>query len=132
VVLIGSDHLDVSSFGDPAPVLTLLRKANQCRGNRNISGYVWLFKTGDGSGDPCLAVGVRGEVGALVWYAKSGRLVPADGMNRDYVDYSTWFGHESPMRPGAEVPIDQVYAALDELIRTHQRPKCLRWRSVRE
>lgn len=126
-VLMGRDHLDITPYRDPAPVLASLRDANQDRVDRDAGGCVWLFQLGDGAGDPCLALGVRGDVGALVWYARPGRFVPANGMNGEYVDYWTWFGDESPMRPGAEVPIDQVYAAMDELIRTHRRPTCVAW-----
>jgi hypothetical protein len=126
-VLMGREQLDVSSYRDPAPVLALLREANQDRVDRHVGGCVWLFQLGDESTDPCLAVGVRGNVGALVWYARPGRFVPGNGMNGEYIDYWTWTGHESPMRPGAEVPIDQVYEAVDELIRTHQRPTCVAW-----
>ena len=126
-VVIGRDQLDVSAYRDPGPILALLRAANQDRSERHVGGCVWLFQLGDGSDDPCLALGVRGEVGALVWYAKPGRFVPSGGMNAEYVDYWTWFGHESPMRPGAEVPIGQVCGALEELIRTHRRPTCVDW-----
>ena len=127
VALMGRDQLDVSGYHEPAPLLALLRDANQHRAERNIGGCAWLFQLGGGPDDPCLALGVRGEVGALVWYARPGRFVPVNGLNENYVDYWTWFGHESPMRPHAELPIDQVYAALEELIRTHQRPTCVAW-----
>lgn len=127
VDLIGHDRLEISARHDPARVLALLREANHDWAGRNAGGCVWLFQLGDGSGDPCLAVGVRGDVGALTWYAKPGRFVPTNGMNNEYVDYWTWCGHESPMWPRAEVPVEQAYAALEELIRTHQRPTCVEW-----
>ncbi|HEX4220787.1 MAG TPA: Imm1 family immunity protein [Pseudonocardiaceae bacterium] len=130
MVLTGADQLGISPYRDPAQILALLREANQDCADYQAGGFVWLFRLCDSFGDPCLAVGIRGEVGALVWYAKPGMFVPVNGTNRDYADYWTWFGHEAPMRPGSEVPIDQVYAALDELIRTQQRPTCVQWRSV--
>jgi hypothetical protein len=55
--------------------------------------------------DPALAVGVRGEIGALAWYAGDDELVLVDVLHQYEADCNwTWFGHESPMRLGAEVP----------------------------
>lgn len=125
--LTGRDQIDISAFRDPVPLLESLRAANIDRDECGSGGCVWLFQLGDRPNDPCLTVGVRGRVGALIWYAQPGRFVPVNGVNRDYVEYWTWFGHESPMRPGAEVSIDQVYTAVDQLIRTHERPTCVDW-----
>lgn len=126
-VLMGSDHLDITVYSDPTELLARLREANDYRADTPDDGFVWEFRLGPSDDDPALLLGIRGEIGALVWYGKQDKFVPAGGLNTDYANYWTWFGHEAPMRPGSEVPIEQVYAALDELIRTHQRPACIDW-----
>jgi hypothetical protein len=96
-------------------------------------GFVWLFRLGTSDDDPALAVGVRGEIGALAWYAGDDELVPVDGLNEHEADcYWTWFGHESPMPPHSELSIALVYQVIEEWVSTHRRPRCLRWRSAGE
>jgi hypothetical protein len=122
--LAGRDQLDVTEFDDPEPVLAALRAANV----DSVGGLVWHFQL-DGDSSPTLAVGVRGEIGALVWYEAGDELVPAAGTNGDWVEYWTWFGHDAPMPPRSEVPVELVYAALAELVRTRERPKIVDWTS---
>ncbi|HEX3784003.1 MAG TPA: Imm1 family immunity protein [Pseudonocardiaceae bacterium] len=125
-VLMGRDHMDITDYHDPAVLVALLREANERPADAPEGGFVWLFRLGTNSGDPTLALGARGEIGALAWYEDKDEFVPVNGLNEEDADcYWTWFGHEAPMPPRSEVPIEQVTAALDELIRTHRRPTCL-------
>ena len=127
------DQLDITDQREPGPVLAALQEANASSAGARTSGLVWLFRLGQTDDDPTLAVGVRGEVGALAWYAGDEELVPVNGLNKDEADrYWTWFGHESPMPPRSELPIADVYRVLTEWINIHRRPKCLRWRSAEE
>jgi hypothetical protein len=129
--LIGHDHLDITGHREPGPVLTALCEASESSAAPHVGGFVWLFRLGSGDHDPTLAVGVRGEIGALAWYAGDDELVPVGGLNEAEADgYWTWFGHESPMPPRAEMLVADVYRALSQWVSTHQRPTCLRWRSV--
>lgn len=128
-ILMGRDHLDVTGYAESALLLDALREANAHSGDPAKGGLVWHFQLGADDSVPTLAVGVRGEVGALVWYEGADQFVPVNGMNRDWAGYWTWSGHESPMPPCAEVPVDEVYAVLDELVRTRRRPMCVTWRS---
>ncbi len=129
-VLTGNDHLDIADQREPGPILAALRAVNGQFEARS-GGLLWLFRLGSNDDDPTLAVGVRGEIGALAWYLADDELVPVDGLNEDDADrYWTWFGHEFPMPPGSELPIDVVYRALAEWISTHRRPECIRWRSL--
>ncbi|HEX3784002.1 MAG TPA: Imm1 family immunity protein [Pseudonocardiaceae bacterium] len=126
-VLMDLDHLDITGYHDPEPLIPQLRDANLHRANTPHYGFIWRFRLGIGDAVPVLALGVRDEVGALIWYEGDDRFVPADGLNADYVDYWTLSGHEYPAWPRSEVPIDQVYAAAEEFIRTHRRPTCVEW-----
>jgi hypothetical protein len=121
--LTGRDHLDITEYDEPARLLAALKDASPAEG-----GLVWQFQLGPDDSAPTLAVGVRGATGALVWYEGDDQFVPVEGANTDWVDYWTWFGHESPMPPSSEVPVDRVYAAVEELIRTRRRPTCVTWR----
>ncbi|HEX3783576.1 MAG TPA: Imm1 family immunity protein [Pseudonocardiaceae bacterium] len=116
-------QIDVSQYDDPADLVAQLREVNE----RPDPGFVWFLTVGSQEEDPTLVVGVRGEVGALAWYDDDGCFVPVDGLNEDHAEYWLWAGHEAPMRPHSEVPVDRVYAAVEELVRTHQRPLRIEW-----
>jgi hypothetical protein len=123
-----TDHvqLDVTPYDDAAPVVAALRNA-YAQSTTPDAAFVWFFQLGAGEWAPTLAVGIRGEIGALTWYQGNEGFVPADGSNQEDVDYWMWSGHEAPMPPQSEVPISVVYAALEELVRTHERPTCVDW-----
>jgi hypothetical protein len=125
-VLDGRDHLDITDLREAGPILAALREVND--EPAAAGGFVWFFPLGSSDADPTLAVGVRGEIGALTWYVADRTLVPVGGLNEDDADcYWTWFGHEFPMQPRSEVPIDMAYQALAEWISTHERPTCVDW-----
>lgn len=83
---------------------------------------------------PMLDVGVRGDMGALMWLPDSSeiesyrdaRQLPASGSNHDHVDYFAQ-GHHFVMPPGSEVPLPLAYDALREFVHTGQRPTCIEW-----
>jgi hypothetical protein len=122
-VLMRDGQIDVSQHDDPADLVAQLREVNE----RPDPGFVWHFTVGTREADPTLVLGVRGEVGSLAWYENDDVFVPVGGLNEEEVDYWLWAGHEAPVRVRSEVPIGQVYAALAEVIRTHNRPECMTW-----
>ncbi len=93
------------------------------------SGFYWIFTAapGDSNADS-LMVGVRGKIGVLEWFTPTRGYIPTNGVNTDHVDYYTFDAHVMVMEPGAEVPIEQVHAAVVEFVRTGQRPTCVQWR----
>jgi hypothetical protein len=132
-VLIGHDHLDITGQHEPGLVVAALYAADMPLDEAPAGGFVWLFLLGSADDDPTLAVGVRGQAGALTWYAGDDELAPANGLNEAESDnYWTWFGHEAPMPPRSEMPIAEVYRALAEWISTHRRPTCVQWLPVEE
>lgn len=85
----------------------------------------WMISHGDRF--PMLAVGLRGEVGALMWDLGTSALVPVEGRNTTDADYFLGNRDHSPFPPGTELPAEQVLAAVDEYVRTRQRPTCVEW-----
>jgi hypothetical protein len=129
-VLSGRDHLNVRELDDAASVVAELRAVNVANGDPARGGLVWHFQLGDDESSPALVAGVRGEVGAVAWYEGVDELTPVDGTNDDWAAYWTWSGHEFPMRPGTEIPLSEVCAAVEQLIRTRRRPDRIGWRSI--
>lgn len=66
-------------------------------------------------------------VGALTFGQHDGQYVPAHGTNDKEADYQLAGLHPSYLPAKAEVPLDDMLAALDQFIRTHQRPTCVEW-----
>ncbi|MFE2753009.1 Imm1 family immunity protein [Actinosynnema sp. NPDC059335] len=128
-VLAGRDQVNVLELGDATAVVAALRAVGAASGEPSEGGLVWHFQVGGDESSPTLVAGVRGEVGALVWYEGDGEFVPVNGTNDDWASYWTWSGHEAAVPPGAEVSLDEVCAAVDQLILTRRRPACVEWRS---
>lgn len=62
----------------------------------------------------------------ITWWGGSGTYGPADGANKDPVDY--WLGgHHSQLGTGLELPADRALAGLREFLVTGQRPTCIEW-----
>lgn len=96
-------------------------------------GLTWFFVPARGDlfdTSPSRALGVRGDVGALMWFTATHEFVPATGSNVDTTDYFVADGHHFGMPPGAELPIEQVRAALREYVRTGERPACVEWNAA--
>ncbi|MCP2254321.1 Immunity protein Imm1 [Prauserella aidingensis] len=66
-------------------------------------------------------------VAALTFGQRDGQYVPAGGTNEDEVDYQLAGLHPSYLPPGAEVPLPDMLTALEEFLRTHQRPTSITW-----
>lgn len=115
--------VNVRTLPEGTDLLSLLRDAATT--SEADWGTSWILATTDAS-TPQLMVGVRGDVGALVWYQPA-EIVPAHGLNADPVDYSLADQHHTPIPPGGELPVDRVFAAVDEFVRTGQRPTCVEW-----
>jgi Immunity protein Imm1 len=122
------EELDITEFADAEVLVASLREANVYRSKNPDAGLVWIFMNGEDPDAETLFVGVRDEVGSLVWCHGQDGFLPENGLNADWAGYWTWFGHDTPMDPGSEVPIEQVYAALTEFVTTRQRPTCIAWR----
>jgi hypothetical protein len=117
-------EIDISAIGRPEDIGRLLTDANDARST--ASGRVWFLFSGTGEDAPCLAVGVRGDVGALEWIAGE-RLVPAHGVNTEWASYYTVDVHDNAMPPHSEVPLAEVIAAAAEFVRTGCRPDTIEW-----
>ncbi|MDR7301004.1 Imm1 family immunity protein [Haloactinomyces albus] len=130
IPLLHTNGIDLSRLPDSIDLAALIRQAQQdpqlgstCSWVLSFSqeGVPWYMT-------PALLVGVRGDVGAVAW-SDEPPMVPTNGTNPEPVDY--WLGglHHTPMEPHTEIPIEQALAAVDEFVRTGQRPTCVEWRT---
>ncbi|SDL21558.1 Immunity protein Imm1 [Lentzea albidocapillata subsp. violacea] len=94
----------------------------------NSSGFVWFFQNSPDEAVPSLVVGMRRDRGALMWCEQDEGFVPVAGANLDHADYFTWDSHHFCFPPGSEVQINLVHEAVQEYVRTGQRPACVEWR----
>jgi len=118
--------IDVTAYADPRELTRQLLAVNPP--TDAVTGRAWLLKAGGEDELPTLAVGLRGEVGALEWVdATGGRSVPLDGLNTDWVDYFLWGGIDQGMPAHTELPVQRVLQAVSEFIRTHRQPTCVNW-----
>lgn len=67
------------------------------------------------------------DVGALTFGQRDEQYVPAHGMNEDEVEYLLGGLHPSYLPPQAEAPLEDVLTALEQFLRTHQRPANIEW-----
>jgi hypothetical protein len=71
------------------------------------------------------------NTGVLSWYDDDDRRYrPAAGINAEEVEYRMAGVHTTYFEIGMVVPADVVYAAVEEYLRTHERPTCLDWVAV--
>lgn len=122
--LAARDEIEIATIRQPGDLTTALTSANDQCGS--FSGRVWFLVTEPDVEAPCLAVGVRGAMGALEWIDEE-RLVPVGGLNSEWATYYTVHLHDNSMPPHAELPLAAVLAAAEEYIRTGQRPTCINW-----
>lgn len=74
-----------------------------------------------------LEAGFAGPRGVLIWADRSGKSIPASGKHRlrdehDWLPYFDWSGTECGVRGAASVPVEQVFAAVREVVSTRRRP----------
>lgn len=77
-----------------------------------------------------LTFGVNGEVGILEWQEGDSSFTPVGGANAERLSYWLAGFHESEVERYTEVPVELVYAAVAEYLRTRSRPGCVEWREV--
>jgi Immunity protein Imm1 len=123
----GQVTVDVTTYATPEDLTRRLLAANPATGAS--VGRVWSLRAGIEDGLPTLAVGMRGEVGALEWidHAVGGRFVPVDGLNPNWAEYFVWGGIDQGMPPQAELPVQRVLEAVSEFVRTRWRPTSVDW-----
>lgn len=109
-------------------LVATMRHQNERIKQRQASdaGTVWWLYQRDGTRTDLIA-GVRGERGCLVWCESQQLLHPQQGMNAEFVDYFTWGNHAFTQPPGVEVPIADLYRAVEEYATTGGRPTCVEW-----
>ncbi|GAA4879950.1 Imm1 family immunity protein [Saccharopolyspora cebuensis] len=88
----------------------------------------WVVSDGDDF--PVLTVGLRREVGALLWDHGTTAFRPVDGTNDEDADYFLGNRDHSPFPPRTELPIDLVLTAVREYARTGERPTCVEWEEL--
>ncbi|MDQ3405859.1 MAG: Imm1 family immunity protein [Actinomycetota bacterium] len=106
-------------------LLATMAAVNAMRENPE-TGIVWWLLAGDQQ-PRRLVAGVRGTRGVLMWTDSTDSYQPESGDNDQYVDYFTWEGHHFALPPGTEVPIEVVYDAVRECVKTLAQPTCVRW-----
>ncbi|GAA1253246.1 hypothetical protein GCM10009676_45410 [Prauserella halophila] len=72
-------------------------------------------------------ISTEADKGALAFGAGDTIYVPAHGTNDEDIDYQLGGAHPAGFPPKAEVPIDKVIAALEQYVRTRQRPTVIDW-----
>lgn len=75
-----------------------------------------------------LDAGFAGARGALIWVENERTFIPADGVRRladahDWLPYFDFAGVECSVRGAASVPIEQVFAVVQEVVATRRRPE---------
>lgn len=116
----------ISPDTDADELVRQLRDADRER-KHDETGIVWFLQHNHGKYERCLTVGVRGDVGALMWFTDVDAFLPAHGTNVDDVEYFFTGGHLFVMEPGTELPIEHVHEAAREYVRTGQRPRSVTW-----
>jgi hypothetical protein len=82
-----------------------------------------------------LDAGTAGSSGALQWTDRDGVFIPAGGVGLlsrpdEWLPYFDWSGVPCGVHVALEVPIEQVFAAVAELVVTRRRPGCVEWVKV--
>lgn len=121
------DWINLADIDDIDEVIAGLGEMEQ-RTKESEGGLVWFFGTSPDLSGLSLAVGVRGELGALHWCDDENAYVPVSGLNPSSKDYNTWGAHHFVVPSSAEVPIEVAYAALREFVATRRRPTCVDWK----
>jgi hypothetical protein len=79
-----------------------------------------------------LDAGTAGPAGALRWVDGDGIFVPASGLAAlsrpaEWLPYFDWSGTSTQVHVALQVPIEQVFEAVAELVATRRRPECVEW-----
>lgn len=120
-------------------VISELGEVNATLSRSAPAGFAWVFPVREIT-DPfdevdTLCVGIRGEVGTLLWYDESGTYAPTGGEYTHWTEYYTWHGHDHSVFPnadGVDLPISAVYAALREFAHSGRRPTGVQWINIED
>lgn len=130
--LLERTDIDVATLPDGVDLVALIRTKNE---SGEWDQPSWTL-VDDGSlplGEACqLMFGVNGDSGALWWGARSGNLIPADGVTRSDLDYWLAGMYSTPFPPGSELPVERVYTVLGEFLMTRRLLTCIQWRPASE
>ncbi|MFD4642138.1 Imm1 family immunity protein [Lentzea sp. NPDC058436] len=74
-----------------------------------------------------LNAGFGGETGLLRWVDDSGFFAPTSAHTADTVTYLDPHGELAALPKSLQVPIEQVFAAVTEVLRTRSKPTCVDW-----
>jgi hypothetical protein len=74
-----------------------------------------------------LEAGIAGSRGALIWVERGRTLIPATGAyrlsdDRDWLPYLDWSGTPCSVRGAASVPVEQVFAAVEDVVASRRCP----------
>lgn len=124
------NYLDLTQVPVNADVSGEMRLLNTRHGagSARLWQLVVEFDDDDGwGGGPSvwLQAGLAGPRGALIWVEPGRAFVPAAGVRRladshDWLSYFDWSGTPCSVRGAASVPIEQVFAAVDEVVATRR------------
>ncbi len=133
--LLGEDlgnYVDLTRLRAGADLVGELRVLNSRHGS--ASPRLWQlvveFDENDhwGSGPAIwLEAGIAGPRGALIWVEHGRTFIPAVGRyrlrdDRDWLSYLDWSGTPCGVRGAASIPVEQVFAAVREVVSTRRRP----------
>ncbi|WP_406690369.1 Imm1 family immunity protein [Saccharopolyspora sp. ID03-671] len=124
-------------FAEGTPVedvVSELREVGGQTSKHDKTGFAWRFPVRRSmdifeSVDE-LYVGIRGEVGTLLWSGESESCVPTSGEFSHWVEYFSPTGYETGVfrnADGVDLPLETVLDAVREFARTGQRPTCIAW-----
>jgi hypothetical protein len=92
--------------------------------------YCWSLMTDEAS----LVVGVAGDLGVLAWYgpdAVDNMEVSAGGSNPEPIDYRLGGLYTQPFPARCEIPVEDVYTAVQEFLVTGVKPRRVSWQPER-
>lgn len=119
---------DVTTISDAGPLIEMMHAVDTERAAPDAGVVWWLYSSDDSEHE--LIVGVRDDRGCITWSEPTRSLVPHYGLNAEPVEYFTLDGHLYVQEPGSEVPVDVMWEAVREYIKTGERPTCLEWRTA--
>jgi hypothetical protein len=127
-VTLEQTAISVIDLAKDVDLVGLIRLENeQAAGSR----LCWALFTDQVS----LVVGVGGDRGVLGWCgpdAPGGMEVSSGETDDGEADYLLGGLYPQPFPPACEIPIEHVYAAIAEFLRTADRPASVRWRPEEE
>lgn len=126
------NYVDLTRLPTDADLVGELRVLNSRHGS--VSPRLWqlvaAFDADDHwGGGPAtwLDAGIAGLRGVLIWVERERTFIPAAGRHRlrdehDWLSYVDWSGVPCSVRGAASVPVEQVFAAVREIVATRRRP----------